>query len=129
MTVDLGGAAANDVDAETAGLALQQLVWTATAASGRPGVRLLFDGVPADRLWGQAPAGGVLRRAPMVDVVAPVWLISPQHGATVGRNVEVHVAGIVFEAPLTCGSGAAARSSRTARSRSTRARPTRARAR
>jgi hypothetical protein len=98
VTVDLGGAAANDVDAETARVAVQQLVWTATAASGRPAVRLMLDGVPADRLWGHSPAGGELRRAPMLDVVAPVWLISPQDGATVGRSVEVHVAGIVFEA-------------------------------
>jgi len=100
VTVDLAGAGANGVGAETARLAVQQLVWTATAASERTDVRLLLDGRPADQLWGQVPVGGALRRAPMADVVAAVWLISPQHGDTVGRTFDVHIAGIVFEATV-----------------------------
>ena len=93
-----GAAATTTLDAERAKVAVQQLVWTATAASGLPGVRLLLDGRPADRLWGHVDGDAVQRRAPMVEVVAPVWLISPQHGESVGRRVQVHVAGFVFEA-------------------------------
>jgi len=100
VTVDLAGAAVNGTDAETARITVEQLVWTATAASGRAGVRLLLDGRPVDRLWGQVPTGGVLRRGPAESVVAPVWLIAPQHGATTGRTVDVHIAGIVWEATV-----------------------------
>jgi hypothetical protein len=101
VTVDLSGAAsavAEDLGADRARVAVQQLVWTATAASGVPAVRLLLDGRPAGPLFGHVPAAGPLRRAPLVDVVAPVWLIGPQDDAVVGRRVSVHVAGFVFEA-------------------------------
>jgi hypothetical protein len=40
----------------------------------------------------------VLTRASAVQTQAPVWLISPQEGATVGRTVRVHLDGAVFEA-------------------------------
>jgi hypothetical protein len=36
-------------------------------------------------------------------VVRLIWLIDPQHGATVGRSLRVHVAGIVFEATMRAG--------------------------
>jgi hypothetical protein len=101
VTVDLSGAEralAAAPDAEHARVAVQELVWTATAAAGVPDVRLLFDGRPVDLLFGHVPADGLLNRAPLVDVLAPVWLISPRHGATVGGTVRVHVAGAVFEA-------------------------------
>lgn len=98
VTVDLTGAAVSGATGEEATLAVQQLVWTATATSGKPGVRLLLDGAPAGRLWGQVDVSGTLRRAPAADVLGLVWLVSPQHGATVGRTFEVHIAGIVFEA-------------------------------
>jgi len=82
LTVDLSAAPPDDV-------ARQQLVWTvAGVLGGDPSVRLLHDGRPA---W-------TLRKAPAVDALAPVWLIEPGHGATVGRTFEVHVAGAVFEA-------------------------------
>ena len=71
-TVDLGGAT------PPTPIAVQQLVWTVTAISGLKGVRI--------------GAGPVLRRAPAVDTLAPVWLINPQHGEVV-NNLEVHVAG------------------------------------
>jgi hypothetical protein len=44
---------------------------------------------------------GDLRRAPALDVQALVWLISPQHGDTVGRTFEVHVTGAVFESTVS----------------------------
>ena len=100
VTVDIEGAARNNVGSEAAHQAIQQLVWTATAASGQPGVRLLMDGRPVDELWGHVDVRGVLRRAPAQDVLAHVWLIDPQHGASVGRTFTVHVSGYVHEATI-----------------------------
>jgi len=100
VTVDIGGAARNNVGSEVADQAVQQLVWTATAASGQAGVRLLIDGQPVDELWGHVAVGGVLRRSPAEDVQAHVWLIDPQHGASVGRTFTVHVSGYVFESTI-----------------------------
>ncbi|AVT31868.1 hypothetical protein C6361_23030 [Plantactinospora sp. BC1] len=97
-TVDLAGAADNDVDEVTARLAVQQLVWTVTAVPGISGLRLRLDGAPVDRLWGRVDTSGVLRRAPATEVLAPVWLISPQHADTVNRSFQVHIAGILPEA-------------------------------
>jgi hypothetical protein len=100
VTVDLAMTGAGPADGPTARTAVQQLVWTATAASGEPGVRLLVDGQPATTLWGKAPAGGTLRRAPAQDTLALVWLISPQDGDRVGRTFTVHLYGSVFEATV-----------------------------
>ncbi|MEO3927035.1 GerMN domain-containing protein [Micromonosporaceae bacterium B7E4] len=97
-TVDLTGAARDGVDEVTTRLAVQQLVWTVTAVPGVSGLRLRLDGAPVDRLWGRVDTSGVLRRAPAMEVLAPVWLISPQHGDTVSRTFQVHVAGILPEA-------------------------------
>ncbi|MDG4830442.1 GerMN domain-containing protein [Solwaraspora sp. WMMD1047] len=94
-TVDLSGAGTNGVPAATARQAVQQLVWTVTAVAGVDGVRIQLDGVAVDRLWGAVDVRGVQRRGPAVDALAPVWLVAPQHGVFVGRNVAVHVAGIV----------------------------------
>jgi hypothetical protein len=76
-------------------LAAQQIVYTATAAAADhgtqlSGVRILVNGV-------ELP-GGVLVRAASLLTLAPLWLISPQQGETVGPNVDLHVAGAVFEA-------------------------------
>jgi hypothetical protein len=103
VTVDLAGAGdavGRTLPAERARVAVQQLVWTATAASGAPAVRLLLDGRPAGTLFGHVPGGGALRRAPLIEVVAPVWLIEPQDGGSALRQLTVHVAGSVFEATV-----------------------------
>lgn len=106
VTVDLGGAAGGagfdaTIDASTAAMAVQQLVWTATAAApGSTGVRLLLDGAPATTLWGSAPASGVLRRGPAADVLSPIWIIDPQQGTAQGHQFPVRLAGIVFEATM-----------------------------
>jgi hypothetical protein len=97
-TVDLAGAARNDVGEAVARMAVQQLVWTVTAVPGVSGVRLRLDGTAVDRLWGGVDVSGVLRRGPAVEVLAPVWLIAPQQGDTVGRTFQVHLAGILPEA-------------------------------
>jgi hypothetical protein len=102
VTVDLSGAAVNGFDPPSEYAALEQLIWTATAASGADGMKLLLDGAPVAKLWNLIPVGtATLHRAAYVDVVAPVWVIDPQEGAVVGRDgVTINVAGIVFEATM-----------------------------
>jgi hypothetical protein len=77
-------------------LAVQQLVYTYTAVWAEqgtqvPGVRITIDGVPV-------PGAQPFTRASSVDTLAPLWLISPQQGASVSRTFDVHLAGSVFEA-------------------------------
>jgi hypothetical protein len=97
-TVDLAGATVNGDDPAGNRAALQQLIWTATGFPGATGVKLLFDGKPRATLWKVAlPVAGVLSCGPAVDVLAHVWLIDPQQGATSGRSVTVKISGIVFE--------------------------------
>jgi hypothetical protein len=61
---------------------------------------LTVRGKPVGKLWGMVDASGTVRRAPQADVLAPVWLIDPQQGATVGRTVRVFIAAEVFEATV-----------------------------
>jgi hypothetical protein len=103
-TVDLSGAGASPP--AQPGLAVQQLVWTVAAAvADTPvrrldGIRLLVAGAAPGTLWGSVDVSGALRQAPAVDVLAPVWLIEPHEGASVGKTFTVHLAGIVFEATV-----------------------------
>lgn len=99
-TVDLTGATVNSLGAEAAHIAVQQLVWTVTAVPNLVDVSLRLDGRPANDLWGHVDVSKPLRRGSAVDVLAPVWLISPQHGDKVGREVTLHIAGIAFEATV-----------------------------
>ena len=111
-TVDLAGAAGGatfdaTVDELTARMAVQELVYTVTAAVptsgtsvGLTGVRLLLDGQPATTLWGRATVSGVLARTPAADTLAPIWIIDPQQGMRQGRQFQVKVAGIVYEATM-----------------------------
>lgn len=107
VTVDLTGAATGDIDPGTARMALEQLVWTATAASvppgrsaGLTGVRLRVDGRAVTELWGVPVPGQPLHRRAAVDVLAPIWVIDPQQGATEGHDFTVNLAGIVPEATM-----------------------------
>jgi hypothetical protein len=97
VIVDLHGVAGNNVGAEAANQAVQQLIWTATAVSGKSVVRLLVDGKPVSELWGHVGVGGDLRRGRALDVLALVWLVDPQHGAVVGQTFTIHVSGSVHE--------------------------------
>jgi hypothetical protein len=103
-TVDLSGTGTRP-PAQPA-LAVQQLVWTVAAAvADTPvrrldGVRLLVAGAAPGPLWGSVDVSGPLRQAAAVDVLAPVWLIEPHEGASVGKTFTVHLAGIVFEATV-----------------------------
>lgn len=86
ITVDLSADAfsGTDVARGVAELAVQQLVWTATAAAAKEGtpartVRILIDGAPGDA-WGVVPVGTPMTRGPMADVQAHAWVTSPQEG-------------------------------------------------
>jgi hypothetical protein len=100
VTVDLGGAAQNNLGAEGSRVAVQQLVWTVTAVSELTQVRILLDGTAATDLWGHEQIGSPLKRGNALGLLAFAWLISPQHGDQVGTEFTMHVAGIVSEANL-----------------------------
>jgi hypothetical protein len=86
VVVDLTG----DMPTGTAGaIALQQLVYTVTAVTADHGLQL---GGVLVRHDGADYSGGPLTRAPALEILAPVWLISPQQGDTIGSAVDVHVA-------------------------------------
>ena len=99
LTVDLSeDAFAQGVGSEVAERAVQQLVYTATAAAQTTGpVTITVHGEPYDA-WGVVRLGEPMQRAPLVDVQAPTWVISPQHGETVpAGEVEVTGYGTAFE--------------------------------
>lgn len=105
-TVDLSASTPLDerpagLKADEARLAVQQLVYTATAAlqSNAP-VTFQIDGRPTDRLLGVDVAGGV-RRGADLDTLAPVWVTSPQDGDEVGRSFSVEGQGAFFEANVS----------------------------
>lgn len=82
----------NQVGGELAERALQQLVYTATAAAHVAGhdattVAVTVNGRGYDA-WGVIRVGSPMRRAPMLDVQALAWVVSPQQG-------EVRTAGTV----------------------------------
>ncbi|NUR71077.1 MAG: hypothetical protein HOU81_09665 [Hamadaea sp.] len=101
VTVDLTGVSGSGgLGAEAEGQAVQQLVWTATATSGASRVRVHVDGAAVETLFGHVSVKDPVRRAAALDTLHRVWVIAPQHGETVGQDVTVHLAGIVFENTL-----------------------------
>lgn len=88
ITVDVSEDAFNsNLDADMAGRAIQQLVFTATAAAASSGlidsgqqiqVRVLVDGHTDYLAFNQIRLDAPLSRA--AGVVAPVWIIDPQEG-------------------------------------------------
>jgi hypothetical protein len=88
ITVDISADAFRaGLDDAVAGLAIQQLVFTATAAASNAGlidageassVVLLVDGKAGFDGFGPVSLDGELRRDG--SLVAPVWVIDPQHG-------------------------------------------------
>jgi len=104
-TVNLSAAAqGTQAPPETAEMAVQQLVWTLTAADqdGQERVRLLVEGQPVRNLWESGvsvtdPVG----RSAGTDVLAAVWITDPRDGATVGRTVRLQGQATVFEATVS----------------------------
>lgn len=98
ITVDLSEDAFNsNLDAGMANRAIQQLVFTATAAAASSGlidsgqqiqVRVLVDSHTDYLAFGHVQLGSPMSRAP--GLVAPVWIIDPQEGTvTSGGSVKV----------------------------------------
>jgi hypothetical protein len=104
ITVGLSGGGAVGVPPEQSRLAVQQLVWTATAAVGKAGLPVRFevaDGATA--LFGTYPTGSTYSR-PAADAtyqdLAPIWVERLASGTTVPADRAVVASGTasVFEA-------------------------------
>lgn len=97
ITVDLSADAFNgNAGSELSATAVQQLVYTATAASTLDGpaattVTILVDGAAADA-WGHVRVGEPTERAPQGEVLSHVWILSPQEGDVVDAG-EVRISG------------------------------------
>ncbi|WP_193057659.1 GerMN domain-containing protein [Glutamicibacter arilaitensis] len=78
--------------------AIQQLVFTATAAAsstgllagdGAPTVRILVDGQPNATVFDDYQLADVYERDP--EFIAPIWIIDPQYGSTVDAgSIRIH---------------------------------------
>ncbi|MCA1781314.1 MAG: Gmad2 immunoglobulin-like domain-containing protein [Dermatophilaceae bacterium] len=104
ITVDVSpDAFSGSVGSELSALALQQLVYTATAASTLDGpaattVTILMDGEASDA-WGHVRVGEPTTRAPQAEVFSHVWILSPAEGQEVGAGeVAISGYGTSFEA-------------------------------
>lgn len=104
ITVDVSANAfSGSVGSELSALALQQLVYTATAASTLDGpaattVTILMDGAAADA-WGHVRVGDPLTRAPQAEALSQVWILSPVEGEEVDAGeVRIRGYGASFEA-------------------------------
>lgn len=101
ITIDLSADAfgTSGLGSEQAAMAVQQLVYTATAAAQTPGpVTILVDGGAYDA-WGAVALGEPMTRDP--DAPAQVWIDTPQEGATVSAGtVEVTGVAVAFEANI-----------------------------
>ncbi len=93
-TVDLSGFVS--VGAEFESAAVQQLVYTVTAADDSIStVRLLVNGAtpPSGHSDWSAPIG----REPALGTIGNVWILQPEQGTTVGSPVTIRVYGTGFE--------------------------------
>lgn len=97
ITVDVSDDAFNTgVDEPTAQLAVQQLVYTATAAAASSGlvdagqpisVMLLVDGRTSQLAFQRVQLGQLMQRDP--SMIAPVWIIDPQEGSRLKGSLKV----------------------------------------
>ncbi|MDQ0261277.1 GerMN domain-containing protein [Sinomonas atrocyanea] len=97
ITVDVSDDAFNTgVDEPTAQLAVQQLVYTATAAAASSGlvdagqpisVMLLVDGRTSQLAFSRVQLGQLMQRDP--SMIAPVWIIDPQEGTQLKGALKV----------------------------------------
>ena len=101
ITVNLSADARTaNVGSGGAALMVQQLVWTATEAAGRPDgrVSLLIDGAPAGELWGVLSWDRPVARKAAIDVLAVVLVDPPRENASVTSPVAVSGIAAEFEA-------------------------------
>jgi hypothetical protein len=104
ITVDLAGGPASlkdrpaGMDADTAQMAVQQLVYTAQAVTQtRAPVRLLLDGQRTDSVLG-VPASEPLSNGEEMSTLALVWIIDPAQDAQVTSPFTVSGLASTFEA-------------------------------
>jgi spore germination protein GerM len=100
ITIDLSAEVQRPagMDAETARVSLQSLIWTAGAAADTAApVRFTVAGQPADRVLG-VDTSAPLERAGAESVLATVSVSSPSEGATVPSQFEVRGQAATFEA-------------------------------
>lgn len=108
ITVDISSDAFKaPLDAGVAHRAVQQLVYTATAAAHNAGlttygqessVVVLVDGKADYVAFGHEPLDGALTRDP--SLTAPIWIIEPQHGDRSAGTVHVSGTAVSQGAPL-----------------------------
>ena len=68
-------------------LAIAQVVWTATAADPSvTKISLIVDGKKVESLAGHVDATVTFTRAPTYEVLAPVWITSPEEGVEIGAK-------------------------------------------
>ncbi|HET6920571.1 MAG TPA: Gmad2 immunoglobulin-like domain-containing protein [Jiangellaceae bacterium] len=91
---------------DVATLAIQQLVYTVTAAAADAGqngalpVQILVDGVPPTQMWGQLDLSGPIARAPQMEVWQLVQIVNPQDGAVLGQSVTIDGVAMAYEAQV-----------------------------
>jgi hypothetical protein len=96
VTLSPDAFSAPDVSSEQAGTALQQLVWTVTAAAQRDvPVTLAVSGHPEFRAWGTVALGNAMRRDGRFR--ASVWIDTPLEAATQRGKVRISGQGCGFE--------------------------------
>lgn len=85
--------------AESEGVALAQLVWTATAIDqGIVDVRVTIDGAPAETLAGHVDLTQPLTRGAPESILSPVHVVTPAENASVMSPVVASGVACVFEA-------------------------------
>lgn len=98
LRVDLGGLL-RGVGAEAEGVAIEQLVWTATGIE--PGIRALtftVDGDVVETLGGHVDAQGEFARGLPESTLSPLQIDAPAEGATVMSPLRASGVACVFEA-------------------------------
>ncbi|NKX54025.1 Gmad2 immunoglobulin-like domain-containing protein [Arthrobacter mobilis] len=109
ITLDISSDAFKaNVDQGIAERAVEQLVYTATAAAANAGlsaaenpleVVVLVDGHTGYRAFGHVELGAPMSRN--YALAAPVWIIDPQEGDTAEDQVRVFGRGVAFESQLS----------------------------
>jgi hypothetical protein len=89
---------------EVAELAVQQLVYTVTAAASDAGlngalpVQILVGGAAPGAMWGQLDLSAPIARAPQENVRQLVQIDEPRDGALLGQTVTIRGVALAFEA-------------------------------
>lgn len=90
------------VGASSEQMAIEQLLWTLTAASpGVKSMRITINGKPVESLAGHVDATQAFSKPAAYEVVATVWMLKPEQGATVSsRSFTLSGMACTFEAAV-----------------------------